>query len=169
MIPEAAGATPYGIFCLADEYLMAAKSIPSDGRSSTKAPARLLAFHAGELFLKTYLRFHGEAVSQLRSYGHNLGEMHEAAKSYGLDLSNKVLQQLEKSVRGNDYVRIRYLVHKADGDMHLETVLAMTEGLRECVRLALHMNEFGAPQPKHWAGTEPDDYLEAAGRQRRSE
>lgn len=164
MIPEAAGATPYGIFCLADEYLMAAKSISGSIYSSTHGPEKLLAYHACELFLKTYLRFHGETIQQLRNYGHNLGEMHKAAKIYGLDLPQRVLRQLEKSVLGNDYVRIRYLVHKVDGDMRLETVLAMTEGLRECVRLALDMNEFGAPQSKHWAGPEPDDYLEAAGR-----
>jgi hypothetical protein len=74
MIPESAGATPYGIFLLADDYLSAANAVHRDARIGP-APVRLLCFHAAELFLKTYIRSAGTTVDALRGMGHVLGLM----------------------------------------------------------------------------------------------
>lgn len=160
LIPEAAGATPTGIFQLADEYLHAARSIPHGGVHHTGAPDRLLAFHACELFLKTYLRSHGEMVKQLRDYGHDLAAMLDAAKARGLKPSPNIEAKVDLARRGHDYVRIRYLVVNAPNMMRPDTVIDLAEAIRECVRSALNMDEFGVPHGEAWAAPLPRDHRE---------
>ncbi len=163
MIPESAGTTPYGVFLLADDFLEGAQRTFGGRISSDNSPARLLAYHAIELFLKTFLRSHGEEVTKLRSYNHDLTGMLGAAIAYGLSPSSKVVDRLRQVEDNNDYVRCRYVVSRATSDMRPETVVALAQDIRECVRLALNLNEFGAPLGEHWAAPEPADFV-AAGR-----
>lgn len=163
MIPESAGATPFGIFMLADEYLEAAKHSAKNAKGGTNGPARLLAYHACELFLKTYLRSHGETVTALRDYGHELAAMLDASLKYGLSPSETITNHIAVATQRKDYVRVRYLVVDGSFGLRIEKVLNLATALRECVRLALDFNEFGMPNGELWAAPEPDDYI-AAGR-----
>ena len=62
MIPESAGATPYGIFQLAEGFRHAAVATMS-ARMLTSGPTRLLAYHSCELYLKAYLKHQAERSS----------------------------------------------------------------------------------------------------------
>src|SRR5690554_1028033 len=110
MIPEAAGATPYGIFLLADAFLQAARDTASNRRKSTEGPTRLLSYHACELFLKAFLREQGEDISTLRGYGHDLSAMLAGATAHGLQPTPQIIAQIKKASEKNDYVRVRYMV-----------------------------------------------------------
>ena len=145
MISEAAGATPFGIFLLADDFLMAATTSNASQRIRTGGPARLLCVHAIELFLKAYLRQRGQDIDTLRAYGHRLSDMAEAAESCGLTLSISTRTKLDLLTNRNDYVRVRYMVVDTPADIKPNAVLALTENVREAVRFALEYDEFGNP------------------------
>jgi len=143
MIPESAGATPFGIFILADDFLMAATTNNANPRIRTGGPVRLLCFHAIELFLKAYLRQRGQDIDTLRAYGHRLSDMAKAAESCGLTLSASTKTKLDFLTDRNDYVRVRYMVVETPDDIKPNAVLALTKNVREAVRLALKYDEFG--------------------------
>ncbi|RUU97524.1 HEPN domain-containing protein [Mesorhizobium mediterraneum] len=147
MIPESEGATPFGIFLLADSFLQAAKAVDAGRRGLTSGPTRLLCYHACELFLKCYLRSAGRDIEALRALGHNLHEMAVAAQGSGLVLPARTVSQAKTLADKNDYVRVRYMVVEKPGDIRPEVLLARTESIRESVRLALGMDPLGNPHP----------------------
>ena len=157
MIPESAGATPYGIFLLADDYLAAAKLAFRDPRIGT-GPVRLMTYHAAELFLKTYMRSAGETVDALRALGHDLEKMVIRAKSLGLKLPAQILAQSRKLAANNDYVRARYVVVREPTDISDQSVLRYCQTIRSSVIDALNMDEQGVPQGEHLLGALPSDY-----------
>ena len=157
MIPESAGATPYGIFLLADDYLAAAKLAFRDPRIGT-GPVRLMTYHAAELFLKTYMRSAGETVDALRALGHDLEKMVIRAKALGLKLPPQILAQSRKLAANNDYVRARYVVVREPTDISDQSVLRYCQTIRSSVIDALNMDEQGVPQGEHWLGALPSDY-----------
>lgn len=145
MIPEAAGATPVGIFLLAEAFRLAAVASTS-ARMQTSGPVRLLAYHSCELYLKAYLKQQGQHVEELRSYGHDLNAMLTAAREAGLPHTPQIAAQLKKAAVKNDYVRVRYMVTESPSDISAEKVLRLIEAVRECVRLALDYDDFGMPR-----------------------
>lgn len=165
MIPESAGATPYGIFLLADDYLSAAVLAHRDPKIGS-APVRLLSYHAAELFLKTYMRSAGETVDALRALSHDLEKMVESADALGLKLPPQIVAQSRKLSKNNDYVRVRYVVVQESTDISGESVLRYCQTIRSSVIKALGMNEQGVPQGKHWLGALPPDYPVAANQPR---
>lgn len=148
MIPEAAGATPFGIFLLADGFLQAARDTAGNPRKHTEGPTRLLCYHACELFLKAYLRERGEDVATLRGYGHDLVAMLDSSASHGMRSSPQIAAQIRKASKKNDYVRVRYMVTEDRFDIPADKVVRLAEAVRECVRLALGYDEFGVPIAK---------------------
>lgn len=146
MIPEAAGATPIGIFLLADAFLTAAKDTASNTRKSTSGPTRLLCYHSCELFLKAFLRERGEEVDTLRMYGHDLGKMLANAKASGLLPARQAERAITRVVDQKDYNRVRYMVVETEKDLSVDEVLRLAERIRRAVRHALHLNEFGMPR-----------------------
>lgn len=155
MIPESAGATPYGIFLLADDYLRAATVAQLHGSS---APVRLLAYHAAELFLKTYMRSAGDTVVALRGHGHDLLAMVDRALILGLKLPPKIRAQASQMAAKNDYVRVRYVVSEDRSDISLESLLRFTQTIRLCVISGLNMDPYGVPLGEHWLARLPSDY-----------
>ena len=145
MIPESEGATPFGIFLLADAYLHSAQAVEAVPRIRIGGPVRLLCFHACELYLKCFLRANGATIVVLRDMGHDLHEMAIAAQAGGLAVKPDTLRQLAKLAERNDYVRARYVVSDVPGDLKPRSALILTEKLRELVRLALKMDPFGNP------------------------
>jgi hypothetical protein len=110
MIPEAEGATPIGIFLLADEYFEAARVNDRQVRKFSGGRTRLLCYHACELFLKAFLRERGEDIATLRAYGHDLAKMLESAKAKGLLPSKRADVAITRVVDKKDYLRARYMV-----------------------------------------------------------
>ncbi len=149
MTPEAQGATPVGIFLLADGFLDAARDTAKTSRKMTDGPTRLLCYHACELFLKAFLRERGEDIETLRGYGHDLGKMLERAKARGLLPSQQAERAVTRVVAQNDYVRVRYMVVETDKDLPAEDVLRLADRIRKAVRHALNLNEFGMPLHPH--------------------
>jgi hypothetical protein len=167
MIPEAAGATPYGIFLLADDYLRSARSAAADDRMSSKGPVRLLSYHAAELFLKCYLRSAGETIEALRTSGHDLASLLKRAQVLGLKLPPRIAAQANKMKRKNDYVRVRYVVVEERTDILVDSVLRLTETIRASVVEALGFSGDGVRQGNTWLGEAPAD-SPVAGSARRS-
>lgn len=157
MIPESAGVTPYGIFLLADDYLRAAIAADVHG-SRYGGPVRLLAYHAAELFLKTYMRSAGETVVALRDHGHDLLSMVDRASILGLKLPPQIRAQARRMAAKNDYVRVRYVITDDRSDIPVESVLRFAETIRLCVVTGLEMDPFGVPLNKHWLAGLPSDY-----------
>lgn len=157
MIPESAGATPYGIFLLADDYLSAAMLAFRDPKIGS-GPVRLMSYHSAELFLKTYMRSAGETVEALRALGHDLEKMVIRANGLGLKLPPQILAQSRKLSANNDYVRARYVVVRERSDISDESVLRYCQTIRSGVIKALDMNEQGVPLGKPWLGALPPDY-----------
>lgn len=157
MIPESAGATPFGIFILADDYLSAARLVMAAPGRTAAGPVRLLAYHSAELFLKTYMRSAGETIIALRNQGHDLVEMVERSKALGLKVPSTVMTHARKVAKNNDYVRVRYVTQDRE-DFPLESVLRFADTVRSCVISALDLGEFGNPRGKHWLGDPPPDY-----------
>lgn len=158
MTPEAAGATPYGIFLLADAYLQAAQLSANEQRLVSQGPTRLLSYHAAELFLKTYMRSAGETIAVLRDHGHDLHSMLSRAGELGLKVPPQVVAQANKMRKKNDYVRVRYVVTDDRSDISPESVLRFTRTIRQAVVVALNLDEYGAPKGEHWLGALPPDY-----------
>lgn len=157
MIPESAGATPHGIFILADDYLNAARLVVAAPGRRAAGPVRLLAYHSAELFLKTYMRSAGETVISLRDQGHDLVAMVDRSSSLGLKLPANVTSHARKMAEKNDYVRVRYVTQDRS-DIPLESVIQFAETIRSCVIVGLDLDEYGAPRGRRWLGDPPSDY-----------
>ena len=111
----------------------------------TSGPTRLLAYHACELYLKAYLREHGQEVKRLTRYRHDLDAMLAAAVAEGLCPGPRIEARLRRATTRKDYVRVRYMVVERGSDISSEDVLELTDGVRHCVRTALGYNELGMP------------------------
>jgi HEPN domain-containing protein len=133
MISEAKGATPFGIFMLAEAFLRAAHDTFGHSIKITEGPTRLLCYHACELYLKAYLRERGEDVEALRAYGHDLKKMHDRAIKKGLKSTSQTVAQLRKASINNDYVRVRYMVIEERLDRDAEKVLNLAADVRRSV------------------------------------
>lgn len=121
-------------------------------------PIRLLAYHAAELFLKTYMRSAGETVVALRGHGHDLLAMVDRASNLGLKLPPQIRAQARKMAAKNDYVRVRYVVTEDRSDISIKSVLLFTQTIRLCVIAGLEMDPFGVPLNKHWLADVPSDW-----------
>ena len=85
----------------------------------------------------------------LRSHGHDLHAMLEAAIGEGLQPGPGIVAQLKKVTDKSDYVRVRYMVLELPSDISVEKVVRPVEAVRDCVRQALNCDEFGNPRPRH--------------------
>jgi len=145
--PAGSGATPYGMFQLADSYLAGARAVAEQAsRLLTAGPVRLLSYHASELFLKAYLKERGVEPDDLRSYGHDLERLMEVAVSHGLDRAPRTVAQLAKIAKRRDYVRVRYVVVEDREEISADAAIQLAESVRDTVRFALHYDEQGRPE-----------------------
>lgn len=158
MIPESSGATPFGIFLLADEYLAASRASFETRQALTYGPTRLMAYHSCELYLKTYMRSHGMLIADLRAFQHDLPAMLAAATKMGLRPKKGMLKAFKALEENNDYVRVRYSLKTDAVRVHAQNAIALAEKARESVRLALNFDEFGNPRGKLWNCPLPADH-----------
>jgi HEPN domain-containing protein len=101
---------PIGIYNYAASYHVAADLICNEGLKAThpEAPATFLYYHAIELYLKAFLRFHGLSAECLKDIGHNYKRLLSEASKRGLvlgELESEVLNTLNGEIWG----RSRYL------------------------------------------------------------
>lgn len=148
MIPEAAGATLYGTFLVADDHLRSARSRAADPRISSKGPVRLLNYHAAELFPKCYLRSAGETIVALRAHGHDLASLLGRAQELGPEGPPRTAAQANKMKRKNDYVRLRYVVVDDRTDISADSALQFAVTIRSSVVVALDLSNEGVPKGK---------------------
>ncbi len=95
-------AGPAEIVALADEYHLAAKFLMKTGRPRkplSRAPARLCAIHAIELYLNAFLMHRGAPREKVRGHFHNLAERAKLAIADGLVFRQPCFLPLQKALQ----------------------------------------------------------------------
>jgi hypothetical protein len=96
---------------LADEYRRAAENLMTTGRKGkplSRAPYRLAAIHAIELYLNAFLMTCGKSSSTLRGLHHDLRRRREYAREAGLSLKRKTAEHLDAVSDAREYLVMRY-------------------------------------------------------------
>src|SRR3546814_6162935 len=96
---------------LATEYHHAAHTLRQNARKGkplSRAPSRLCAIHAIELYLNAFLLCLGDTPGQFRSRQHNLAERTTLAVDRGLRLRKKTAGHLVKMSEDREYLVSRY-------------------------------------------------------------
>lgn len=96
---------------LADNYRRAAERLhPPGGEWSPnlRAPYRLVAIHAVELYLNALLSFRGVGPSGIRGLQHNLANRAKSLCAHGVVLRTGTLLHLETLTSSREYLRARY-------------------------------------------------------------
>ncbi|MGX5805855.1 hypothetical protein ACWGS9_32245 [Bradyrhizobium sp. Arg314] len=104
-------ASPQQIHELAEEYRKAATLLLQLGRSGkplTRAPFRLSAIHAIELYLTALLLHRGHSPNQIRKMQHDLSARTEQALEAGLRLRAKTARHLQSLSQNREYLVTRY-------------------------------------------------------------
>ena len=123
-------ATPYQIQMLAHEYRNAAIHLAALGRPReplSRAPFRLAAIHAIELYLNAFLLKRGHPPSEIRSLQHNLTERVKLAATYGLQLRAKTAQHINDLAENREYLVTRYGPEMTDSASKLNRLTATME------------------------------------------
>ncbi|MER9876749.1 hypothetical protein [Mesorhizobium sp. M0195] len=96
---------------LAEEYRKAANHLLQLGRPGkplTRAPFRLAAIHAIELYLTALLLHRGHNANQVRKLQHDLSRRTEHALEAGLRLRAKTAKHLQSLSQNREYLVTRY-------------------------------------------------------------
>ncbi len=96
---------------LADEYRTAAHTLQTQGKKGkplSRAPFRLAAIHAIELYLNALLRHKGMDAALIRNMQHCLSRRAELAPANGLRLRKKTADHLMDMTVKQEYVATRY-------------------------------------------------------------
>lgn len=106
-----ANATPVEIFALAVEYHSAAEALVANCRKRepvSRAPTRLCAIHAIELYLNAFLLATGDPPQRVRAHFHDLSGRARLAVDKGLILRKLTLAHLVKMTDDREYLISRY-------------------------------------------------------------
>lgn len=106
---EAAG--PCEVLALADEYRRAAEALlPIGSRRSplSRAPYRLVAIHAIELYLNAYLLAAGHSPAEVRRLHHDFGSRTRHAAGSKLVLRKRTEMHLHRLSERREYLTTRY-------------------------------------------------------------
>jgi hypothetical protein len=134
------GLTAIGLFHLADDYLRGAQSL-ADIASLARGPARLLGIHAIELYLKSFLRSRGHTHERLASARHELTTVVEGAKAAGLQVSEHMMDRIERIAGTRAYVTARYGIESTDRSAtSAASILKLATELRGRVGSALNFD-----------------------------
>jgi len=96
---------------LAEEYRKAAHLLLQLGRRGdplSRAPCRLSAIHAIELYLNALLLFMGQETTRIRGLQHNLAARSEMAIANGLQLRKRTAAHLSAMAGNREYLVTRY-------------------------------------------------------------
>ena len=123
-------ATTYQVLTLAHEYRHAAIHLAALGRPReplSRAPFRLAAIHAIELYLNAFLLQRGHPASEIRGLQHNLAERLKLAASYGLQLKAKTAQHVNDLAENREYLVTRYGPEMTSSTSQLNRLTATME------------------------------------------
>jgi hypothetical protein len=104
-------ATPAQVQALADEYRRASLMLLELGRPRaplTRAPFRLTAIHAVELYLNAFLLRRGHTPADIRGLQHDLCARFDLASAGGLRLRQKTAAHLRDLSAAREYLTTRY-------------------------------------------------------------
>jgi hypothetical protein len=104
-------ATPKDLLRLAEEYKKAASLLMEMGKSGkplSRAPYRLVAIHAIELYLNTFLLKSGYDAAGIRSLKHDLGKRAQIALENKLILKKKTFEHIKSLSQNREYLVTRY-------------------------------------------------------------
>ena len=104
-------ATPQQVLELAHAYRLAAGVLLPTGRRRkplSRAPYRLTAIQAIELYLNAFLMVRGLTAATLRGMGHDLALRSGLAADAGLKLRKKTVEHLKALSEAREYLIMRY-------------------------------------------------------------
>ena len=104
-------ATAEQVLHLAREYRQAAEKLVECGRRReplSRAPFRMVAIHAIELYLNALLLAAGRPAGKVRGLHHDLGVRTALAIGVGLRLRKRTVQHLETLSETREYLLTRY-------------------------------------------------------------
>ena len=100
-------ATAAEVVALANEYRIAAQLLVQNGRPGeprSRAPFRMVAIHAVELYLNAFLLRSGHSAGEVRGLQHNL-----AARELGLVLRKRTREHLHAMSQSREFLVTRYV------------------------------------------------------------
>lgn len=133
-------AAPADIAALADEYRRASIDLVRAGRKGeplSRAPGRLCAIHAIELYLNAFLLAGGTPPEQVRSHFHNLAALAERAIASGLDLRKRTSEHLRKVTEDREYLVSRYGPEMTSTLSELNRLMATLEEVSKKTRIRI--------------------------------
>lgn len=128
------------IVLLATEYHQAALTLLQNARKGiplSRAPSRLCAIHAIELYLNAFLLCLGDTPKQIRSRQHNLSERTTVAVDRGLRLRKKTAEHLVKMSEDREYLVSRYGPEMASSLSEVNRLIATLEEVGKKVKSAV--------------------------------
>jgi HEPN domain-containing protein len=137
-------AKPHDLVRLADEYRNAARVIATLGRPRepmSRAPYRLSAIHAVELYLNALLIHAGHEPASIRNLQHDFAARTDLALQCGLTLRRRTADHLRSLTGSREYVVSRYLPGDADSLSRLNRLAATLE------EVAAKVTKLVAPRP----------------------
>lgn len=129
---------------LADSYRNAATVLSSTGKRGdlvSRAPYRLAAIHAIELYLGALLLHLGYPPKKLRSLQHDLASRAALAMEGGLVLRRKTARHLSEVVDAREYLVARYDPGAGDAISPLNRLSATLDELASKVRVAIEQHD----------------------------
>ncbi|GHD99175.1 hypothetical protein GCM10008024_05500 [Allgaiera indica] len=142
-------AAPEDIVALADEYRRAAIALMESGRKGeplSRAPGRLCAIHAIELYLNAFLLVGGTPPEQVRSHFHNLAARAEKAIDSGLILRKRTAEHLRKMTETREYLVSRYGPEMTSTLSELNRLMATLEEVSKKTSIRIGLVPQGAPK-----------------------
>jgi hypothetical protein len=104
-------ASPRQLYDLAEEYRKAAHfllQLSRSGKPLTRAPFRMSAIHAIELYLNALLLQRGHSPQKIRGLQHDLGARADILVTLGLDLRVRTSKHLHALSRNREHLITRY-------------------------------------------------------------
>ncbi|AMX99011.1 hypothetical protein AB0V83_31430 [Mesorhizobium ciceri] len=135
---------------LAEEYRKAAALLVPLGRSGkplSRAPFRLSAIHAIELYLTALLLHRGHEPDQIRKMHHDLAARAKHTVEAGLRLRAKTANHLQSLSQNREYLIIRYGPEMAATASQINRLTATLEEVAVKVTLLIASSSRTDPQP----------------------
>ena len=123
-------AKPRDLVRLADEYRNAARAVALLGRPRepmSRAPYRLSAIHAVELYLNALLIHAGHEPASVRNLRHDFATRTDLALGCGLTLRRRTAAHLRSLTGNREYLVSRYQPGEADSLSQLNRLAATLE------------------------------------------
>ncbi|WP_292148486.1 hypothetical protein [Mesorhizobium sp.] len=151
-------ASPQQVHALAEEYRRAASHILQLGRPGkplSRAPFRMAAIHAIELYLTALLLHFGLNPNQIRKMQHDLSARTEHALEAGLRLRAKTAKHLQSLSQNREYLVTRYGPELAATTSQLNRLTATLEEVATKVTVLITLPP-RRPKQSHSAADELD-------------